>query len=228
MCLRARGAPRCALPAPHGSGAGGVGTVHFDSALAIPESPHRPQKSQLVQRTSATHHGFVKCAHLVPQKDPIRIALVVYPDVDSLDVAGPAQVFALATTLLHARNRQHAGYEVEIVARHEGPHATSAGVKLVPDASFDRARVDVDTLLVAGGPGAERAVEDALLLAFVRTASTSARDSSRGTRMAASSMARRSTIFSSSRIRFRERAGALSGTLLRRCLDVFKRGPRWT
>ena len=63
----------------------------------IAESLHRSKKSKLVQSTYATQDACVemsKGAHLVPQKDPIRIALVVYPNVDSLDVAGPAQVFA--------------------------------------------------------------------------------------------------------------------------------------
>jgi transcriptional regulator GlxA family with amidase domain len=108
-------------------------------------------------------------------RSPVRIAIVVFPHVDSLDVAGPAQVFVLATTILHARNRRHPGYDVQIVARHEGPHATSSGLRLVPDASFERARDPVDTLLVAGGPGTEAALDDDTMLAWVRTAATSAR-----------------------------------------------------
>lgn len=106
---------------------------------------------------------------------PLCVALVVYPFVDSIDVAGPAEVFATASVALRARNRRHPGYDVRIVAHHQGTLATSSGLRLVADASFESMHDDVDTLLVAGGRGVERALDDATLRAWVKTTASRSR-----------------------------------------------------
>ncbi|MFI8515508.1 GlxA family transcriptional regulator [Streptomyces sp. NPDC085460] len=76
-----------------------------------------------------------------------RVVVAVFPDVDLLDVTGPAEVFALA-------NREaggHARYRVRLAApRGAGEVRTSAGVRLVADLGFDQVGADVDTLLVPG------------------------------------------------------------------------------
>ncbi|MFE3938657.1 DJ-1/PfpI family protein, partial [Streptomyces goshikiensis] len=85
-----------------------------------------------------------------------RVVIAVFPDVDLLDVTGPAEVFALA-------NRETggtAGYRVQLAGRTGGAVATSAGVRLVADLSFAEVGGVLDTLLVPGavdmhpgGPG---------------------------------------------------------------------------
>ncbi|WP_167151904.1 DJ-1/PfpI family protein [Streptomyces sp. MBT27] len=75
-----------------------------------------------------------------------RVVIAVFPDVDLLDVTGPAEVFALA-------NREtggHAGYEVCLAGPTAGEVRTSAGVRLVADLSFAEVGRRVDTLLVPG------------------------------------------------------------------------------
>ncbi|CAM5302977.1 AraC family transcriptional regulator [Streptomyces xanthochromogenes] len=75
-----------------------------------------------------------------------RVVIAVFPDVDLLDVTGPAEVFALA-------NREtggHAGYEVCLAGPAAGEVRTSAGVRLVADLSFAEVGRRVDTLLVPG------------------------------------------------------------------------------
>ncbi|MFI6500703.1 GlxA family transcriptional regulator [Nonomuraea typhae] len=82
-----------------------------------------------------------------------RIVIAVFPDVDLLDVTGPAEVFALA-------NRETggaAGYQVQLAGRTHGAVTTSAGVRLVADLTFAEVSGVLDTLLIPGAvdPGPE-------------------------------------------------------------------------
>lgn len=75
-----------------------------------------------------------------------RVVIAVFPDVDLLDVTGPAEVFALA-------NRETTGdpaYEVRLAGPVAGAVRTSAGVQLLTDVAFDDVGEHVDTLLVPG------------------------------------------------------------------------------
>lgn len=90
---------------------------------------------------------------------PPKAAVLAYPDVQVLDVAGPLQVFS------------HAGLSVEVLAPEAGPFAASSGMRLVADRAFravDPAAHGLDTLLVAGGPGHRAAAGDADLLRWLR------------------------------------------------------------
>ncbi|MGW0392543.1 GlxA family transcriptional regulator [Streptomyces sp. NPDC003042] len=75
-----------------------------------------------------------------------RVVIAVFPDVDLLDVTGPAEVFALANRETAGR----AGYEVRLAGPVAGAVRTSAGVRLLPDLTFEEVGGRVDTLLVPG------------------------------------------------------------------------------
>ncbi|MFG3255189.1 GlxA family transcriptional regulator [Streptomyces sp. NPDC048172] len=77
---------------------------------------------------------------------PHRVVVAVFPDVDLLDVTGPAEVFSLADRETGGR----AAYEVCLASPSGGEVRTSAGVRLVTDVAFDEVGEDVDTLLVPG------------------------------------------------------------------------------
>jgi transcriptional regulator GlxA family with amidase domain len=77
---------------------------------------------------------------------PHRVVIAVFPDVDLLDVTGPAEVFALADR----ETADRAGYRVRLAGPAAGPVRTSAGVRLVADLAFDEVGADVDTLIVPG------------------------------------------------------------------------------
>ncbi|RKE16925.1 GlxA family transcriptional regulator [Streptomyces sp. TLI_171] len=104
-----------------------------------------------------------------------RMVIAVFPDVDLLDVTGPAEVFALANRESGGR----AGYRVELAGPTAGPVRTSAGVRLVADLTFDQVRGAVDTLLVPGavepGPDGPRARIDPEVVDWVRDAAPTAR-----------------------------------------------------
>ena len=79
------------------------------------------------------------------------IASLIYPDVMSLDVTGPLQVFASANVELR-RQGQAEAYRLRVLGEQAGPVATSAGFQLVAEQAWrDCAAAELDTLLVPGG-----------------------------------------------------------------------------
>lgn len=101
--------------------------------------------------------------------DALRtIACLIYPDVMSLDVTGPLQVFASANV---ERQRQGLSpcYRLCLLAEEAGPVATSAGFQLVAEHSwhtFDSSTLD--TLLIPGGLGEAEQCNNPALLAWLR------------------------------------------------------------
>lgn len=96
------------------------------------------------------------------------IACLIYPDVMSLDVTGPLQVFASANV---ERQRQGlpACYRILLLADEPGPVATSAGIRLVADQSWQHTDIrQLDTLLIPGGLGDTRQCANTALLAWLR------------------------------------------------------------
>jgi transcriptional regulator GlxA family with amidase domain len=102
--------------------------------------------------------------------EPRSVVIVIYPGVQSLDVTGPLEVFAVA-------NRYRPGsYRTTLVAR--GPSEvvrTSSGLGLVVDQPVATVRGPIDTLVVAGGEGTADALADADLVAWVRSAAERSR-----------------------------------------------------
>jgi transcriptional regulator GlxA family with amidase domain len=104
-----------------------------------------------------------------------RVVIAVFPDVDLLDVTGPAEVFALANRETGGR----AGYRVQLAGRAPGAVTTSAGVRLVADISFAEVDGVLDTLLVPGAvdpsPGGPVARIDQDVVSWLKAVAPSAR-----------------------------------------------------
>ena len=106
---------------------------------------------------------------------PLRVAVLAFPSVQPLDVAGPLEVFGSAGRWLRDNGRTPGlGYEVEILAPRRGALRTSSGFRLHADRSFRDVR-GLDTLLVAGGLGVAKAAGDADLLRWLRRMATRVR-----------------------------------------------------
>jgi transcriptional regulator GlxA family with amidase domain len=99
-----------------------------------------------------------------------RIVFTAFPDVQALDITGPAEVFSMATRLGVQE------YEVSIAARGAKGIRTSSGLELTPDRALTPIRSEVDTLIVPGGVSTLEALEDAELIRWIeRTASRARR-----------------------------------------------------
>lgn len=103
------------------------------------------------------------------------VAILLFPGVQSLDVAGPLEVLAGADRLLRAEGRSERGYEVRLLSRDGRPLASSSGMTIAPHGSLRQAPTALDTLIVPGGPGHHDAGEDAATIAWIAAAAARAR-----------------------------------------------------
>ncbi|WP_172151383.1 MULTISPECIES: GlxA family transcriptional regulator [Pseudomonas] len=98
------------------------------------------------------------------------IACLLYPNVMSLDVTGPLQVFASANV---ERQRQGlpAFYRLVVLGQQAGAIATSAGFQLVAEQAWrDIDAAQLDTLLIPGGLGEQAQCQNQELLSWLRAA----------------------------------------------------------
>src|SRR5437764_9617405 len=96
------------------------------------------------------------------------IAVVIFPEFQLLDAAGPIAAFELA-----GRETTSQGYGIRVVARSAGPVASSSGFMLTAEALV--ALSGIDTLLVVGGLGTRNRGTDAELLRWLPEAAAAAR-----------------------------------------------------
>jgi transcriptional regulator GlxA family with amidase domain len=97
---------------------------------------------------------------------PRRVVILVYDGVQALDVTGPHEVFAGATSVLAAGTGAGGGYDVSVCALGAGPVRSESGLTIVAGA-VDRTR-PIDTLIVPGGSGVRAAAADPAVVAAVR------------------------------------------------------------
>ncbi|HZD26333.1 MAG TPA: AraC family transcriptional regulator [Alphaproteobacteria bacterium] len=98
-----------------------------------------------------------------------HIAVLAFPDVEPVDAVGPIDIFASAGSDWDGRASR--AYATELLAPEAGPVKSFTGLSLVADRAF--AEVDpgeLDTLIVAGGPGVWAAVHDAALIDWLAAA----------------------------------------------------------
>jgi transcriptional regulator GlxA family with amidase domain len=102
------------------------------------------------------------------------IDVLAFPAVQLLDVAGPVQVFASANDIVAGGGGSEPPYAVRVVAPGGGGVAASAGVELAARPLTPTGE-PLDTLIVAGGEGAEAASGDPALIDWVRGRAAEAR-----------------------------------------------------
>jgi len=102
---------------------------------------------------------------------PKTIVFLAAPGTQILDVAGPFQIFERAAELFVREHPSHKSpYNVVLASTtRKKPVLTNCGLVLTGTATFHTLPGPVDTLLVAGGSGLEKAARDQELLAWLRT-----------------------------------------------------------
>ena len=93
-----------------------------------------------------------------------RIVFVIFEGFESLDLAGPYEVFQSASGLT-------GGYRCEIVAPVAGPVTAGSGLPVIASAGIaDVDTAGIDTLVVAGGGGVDTACLDTALTGWIAAA----------------------------------------------------------
>jgi len=101
----------------------------------------------------------------------MRVAVLAFPGVQMLDVAGPIDVFHEALRQAGAPG----AYKLEIISTAQGPIRASNGMRFYPDSTIETAAPGIDTLLVAGGPSIQSVEDDARLSAWLQDQSRKVR-----------------------------------------------------
>ena len=95
--------------------------------------------------------------------------MLAYPGIQMLDVMGPLEVFSRTTRWLKdSGRRRDDAYSLEILGLKRGPFRASSGLRLYADRRFDEVGRGIDTLLIAGGMGAERYCAHPPILRWLR------------------------------------------------------------
>ena len=93
------------------------------------------------------------------------IGILVFDDAEELDFVGPWEVFTMANEV-SKRSGNSAPQRVLLVAEREAPVRCAKGMRVLPDVVLANCP-QLDVLLVPGGQGTRREVENTALLAWI-------------------------------------------------------------
>ncbi|MCP3926886.1 MAG: AraC family transcriptional regulator [Desulfobacterales bacterium] len=96
-----------------------------------------------------------------------RISMISFRNSVLLDIVGPLTVFSAANMFISKKSGNEA-YEIEILSEKKGPVRTFSGMKIISDNSYLNHSKKIDTLLIAGGPGVEKASKNQKLLKYLK------------------------------------------------------------
>ncbi len=95
--------------------------------------------------------------------------MIGFSGAQILDITGPLEIFKGASDVVARRAlAAHPAYVLVLATTDGTPFATSCGVRLMPDCRLDSLDFPIDTLLVSGGAGTQRAMRDEGLVGFLR------------------------------------------------------------
>ncbi len=96
--------------------------------------------------------------------------MFAYEDAQILDVAGPLQIFSAAED-----GEGNPAYSIELIAPHKGPFRTTCGLDLIATRGLGdltpKDMANIDTLIVSGGEGGRKLLNDEAVTGFIREAS---------------------------------------------------------
>lgn len=90
----------------------------------------------------------------------LAIGILVFDDAEELDFVGPWEVFTMANAVAKDTHR------VLLVAERDGPIRCAKGMRVLPDVTLAQCP-KLDVLLIPGGQGTRREVENKPLLAWI-------------------------------------------------------------
>jgi transcriptional regulator GlxA family with amidase domain len=98
----------------------------------------------------------------------IKIGILIFDGAEELDFVGPWEVFTMARALKPDL------IEVILIAERDGPVHCAKGMRVLPDATIENCG-SLDVILVPGGQGTRREVENKRLLGWIAQVAKSAK-----------------------------------------------------
>lgn len=108
---------------------------------------------------------------------PLTVGIVIFDQVEVLDVAGPFEVFSV--TRLDEQRRQEelssSPFRILLVSEKLGPVLAIGGLRFTPDVTFDNCPEELDLLMIPGGLGTRKEVKNANLLSWIANRASNTR-----------------------------------------------------
>lgn len=98
--------------------------------------------------------------------DRKRAGILIFPEVEVLDFAGPFEVFSVTRLNEERRREETSPFEVMLVAEQDGIVNATGGFRVVPHCTFENCP-SLDILVVAGGLGARKEIANDRLLRWI-------------------------------------------------------------
>jgi transcriptional regulator GlxA family with amidase domain len=95
----------------------------------------------------------------------IRIGILIFDDAEELDFVGPWEVFTMTNEVFAHRNKDRP-HDVMLVAERDAAIRCAKGMKVLPDTTIANCP-PLDVLLIPGGHGTRREVNNAPLLDWI-------------------------------------------------------------
>jgi transcriptional regulator GlxA family with amidase domain len=108
---------------------------------------------------------------------PLTVGILIFDQVEVLDVAGPFEVFSV--TRLDEQRRQEelasSPFRILLVSEKLGPVLAVGGLRFTPDVTIDNCPEELDLLIVPGGLGTREEVKNINLLNWIANRSSNTR-----------------------------------------------------
>ena len=115
---------------------------------------------------STSHRNDYSAAREWPTR---RVAILALPGMNLTTLAGPVDVFTIASVLLgRSGKRRSPAYELQLLTQDASPLTTAPGLPICGGTPWTQARCPMDTLLVASGRDESQSRFDPELLAWLR------------------------------------------------------------
>jgi transcriptional regulator GlxA family with amidase domain len=97
-----------------------------------------------------------------------RVGIVLFENIEVLDFCGPFEVFSATRLNEERRREEQSPFEVFLVAERNEPIVATGGMKVIPDHTFENCP-QLDILVVPGGWGTRKELNNSILLDWLRT-----------------------------------------------------------
>lgn len=98
---------------------------------------------------------------------PLTVGILIFDQVEVLDVAGPFEVFAVARLNEERRQDESSPFKIFLISEKPGPVLAIGGLRFTPDVTIDNCPEGLDILIIPGGWGTRNEVKNVNLLKWI-------------------------------------------------------------
>jgi transcriptional regulator GlxA family with amidase domain len=98
---------------------------------------------------------------------PLTVGILIFDQVEVLDVAGPFEVFSATRLNEECRQKESSPFRILLVSEKIGPVLAVGGLRFTPDVTIDNCPEELDLLIIPSGLGIRNEVKNVNLLKWI-------------------------------------------------------------